>query len=69
MQDRHGEGIALSGLGQVALAHGDLVVAADYFQQSLPIMREPQDREGEDGTLSNLGQVALFAGYVEEALS
>ena len=37
MQDRQGEGVDLSSLGQIALARGRLEEASEYFQQSLTI--------------------------------
>ena len=47
MQDRQGEGVVLSSLGQIALARGRLEEASEYFQQSLTIRRKVQDRQGE----------------------
>ncbi len=67
MQDRQGEGVDLSSLGQIALARGRLDEAEGYFQQSLLIRREVQDRQGEGVVLSSLGQIALRRGRLDEA--
>ena len=67
MQDRQGEGVDLSSLGQIALSRGKLDEADAYFQQSLVIRREVQDRQGEGVDLAQLGLIARDTGQYDEA--
>ena len=66
VQDRQGEGVVLSLLGQIAQRRGKLDEAEGYFQQSLVIRREVQDRQGEGAVLSSLGRIAQRRGKLDE---
>ena len=67
VQDRQGEGVDLTQLGQVARQRGQLEQAEAYFQQALVITREVQDRRSEGAVLTQLGQVARQRGQLEQA--
>jgi tetratricopeptide (TPR) repeat protein len=67
LEDRQGEGVVLSSLGQIAKQRGRLEEAEQYFLQSLAIAREAQNRQGEGVVLSSLGDIAQQRGRLEEA--
>jgi tetratricopeptide (TPR) repeat protein len=67
MEDRQGEGTALSALGEAALWRGQLEEAGTILQGSLAIHRALGDRQGEGVDLSVLGHVELFRGQLEAA--
>lgn len=55
LNDRQGEGKALTWLGIVFARIGQYERAIEYYQQSLPIAHEIGDRQGECAALGNLG--------------
>jgi tetratricopeptide (TPR) repeat protein len=67
IQDRRGEGAALTALGQVARRRGQLEQAEAFFQQALIILREVQNRQGEGTTLAYLADIARDRGDFEQA--
>src|SRR5262249_57806783 len=77
VQDRRGEGAALSVLGEAHLFRGDDAAAEDYLQQALAIRREVRDRPGEGNDLGILGQAAQLRhgdyaageGYLQQSLA
>jgi tetratricopeptide (TPR) repeat protein len=67
IQDRRGEGAALSALAEAALWRGELEIAHAILPESLAIHRALGDRNGEGVDLSVLGHVELFRGQLEAA--
>jgi hypothetical protein len=67
LQDRRGEGVDLTSLGQVAQARGQLDAAAGYYEQSLAIRRAVQDRQGEGVDLYSLAVIAEAQGDLDRA--
>ncbi|MGH2485802.1 MAG: tetratricopeptide repeat protein, partial [Ktedonobacterales bacterium] len=67
LEDRRGEGVDLSSLGQIALSRGRLDEADSFFQQSLVIDREVQDRRGEGVDLYELALIAEAIGDLDQA--
>jgi tetratricopeptide (TPR) repeat protein len=67
IDDRQGEGVALSRLGQVAHRRGRLEAAEAYYHQALAIVREVEDHDAEGFLLSSLGQILVRRGRLEEA--
>lgn len=66
-QDRRGEGVALSKLGDILVRRGDLAGAQTNYEQYRRIMQEVGDTREEGVALSKLGQIALKRGRLDEA--
>jgi len=67
--DRHGEGKALMGLGNVYLQQGRWEEAIANYEKALETFRALGDRHGEAQTLTNLGIVYRLQGRWEEAIA
>ena len=59
VQDRQGEGVVLSSLGQIALSRGRLDEAEHYFRECLAVMEEVQDALNEATIAVILGEFLI----------
>ncbi|WP_293337758.1 CHAT domain-containing tetratricopeptide repeat protein [Microcoleus sp. CAWBG58] len=66
--DRHGEAVALLGIGRVYNDLGEKQKALEYYSQSLPLFRAVGDRSGEAATLTSIGSVYSHLGEKQKAL-
>ena len=69
LNDRRGEGTAISSLGRIALLRNQTEEAEHLFEQALAIAREGDvhDRRGEGLALSSLGQIAQLREQLDDA--
>lgn len=59
--------IALNGLGNIYLHHGEAEKALDYFRGALTAMRELNNREGEAENLLDIGRYMMQTGEADSA--
>ncbi len=68
MGDKAGEATTLNNIGAVYDALGDSQTALDFYNQSLPLLRQVGDKAGEATTLNNIGLVYSDLGDSQTAL-
>ncbi len=67
--DQHGEGNAMSILGNASIQLGEIQRAIYFYEQALSIDREIGDRRGEGIDLSNLGIAYMNLGEIQRAIN
>ena len=68
LDDRAGEGIALSGVGNAFHNLGQVEQAQNYYERALAIHQEVSDLQSEEVTIGNLGLVHYSLGKINRAI-